>query len=659
LAAAAEGQGRLSDAADFLVHARAIDPEEPELDAWNARVALARGLSDEALRQAEAVLARRPAHADAARIVARALLVRHQPDAALAHLAARGAADPLAAGWPFAAAMLRAMLGDLDAAIAELRLAESLAPQDAPEVQAELGRALAAAGRMSEAEAALRVAVAGRPHDLALRNRLATVLWKSQRPGAAVTLLESAITDFGRDPLLLANLGLMLNVTGAQDEALAAADEAVARAGPAARADTLVGRLCVLPYHPDGDATALHRAALAVRACMGPPASPPFHAARPRVADPDRLPLRVGLLSGSLAKHPVGWLTVAGLEALPEDGFTLIAYSLKQRRDAVAARFRARCAAWREIGAAEDDAIARLIAADGVDILLDLGGYGDGGRPGVLHRRPAPVQVKWVGSQFATTGLGCIDWMLTDRWETPEGFERFYTERLLRLPDGYVCFAPPSYAPPVADLPALRTGHVTFGCLNNLAKLTPPLLAAWARILAALPDARLVLRTQALAEPATRQGFSRRLAAAGLPLRRVDLCPGLPHREFLASYGEIDVALDPFPYTGGLTVCEALWMGVPTVTLAGDSFAARHALSHLSNVGLADWAATDVEGYVARAITSARDIQALVALRAGLRDRVKASPLCDAPRFGRGLAAALRHVWAERCAQAAPDQAGA
>ena len=177
--------------------------------------------------------------------------------------------------------------------------------------------------------------------------------------------------------------------------------------------------------------------------------------------------------------------------------------------------------------------------------------------------------------------------MLTDRWETPPGSEAFYTERLLRLPDGYLCYLPPPYAPPVGPLPALANPGVTFGCFNNLAKLTAPVLAAWAAILAALPEARLVLRTHALGEAATRDRTARRLAAAGLPLDRVALEGGLPHRQLIEAYGGIDIALDPFPYTGGLTVCEALWMGVPVVAMAGDSFCARHALSHLSNLGLA------------------------------------------------------------------------
>ena len=171
------------------------------------------------------------------------------------------------------------------------------------------------------------------------------------------------------------------------------------------------------------------------------------------------------------------------------------------------------------------------------------------------------------------------------------------------------------------------------------------MLAAWAAILGALPDSRLILRTHALAEAETRERTARRLAAAGLPPGRVALEPGLPHRAFLATYGAVDIALDPFPYTGGLTVCEALWMGVPVVALAGESFCGRHAASHLGNAGLGDWVAEDPAGYIRLALERARDIPALAALRGGLRARIAASPLTDAPRFGRDLAALLRAAW--------------
>jgi predicted O-linked N-acetylglucosamine transferase (SPINDLY family) len=641
LAGITEAIGDLDGAAALLDRAHAIAPAEAELQAWRARIATRRGAPALALEAAMAASAANPESIQAAKQAAIALLALHGPEAALQTVEDGATAEPLSLRWPLIAALLRAMRGDLDGALAELRLAEALAPES-PTVQGELGLALAAADQREEAIVALRRALARAPNELSLRNRLATLLSKSYRFAEAEAMLQAALTDLGPDPVPLMNLALMRNSQGRQEEAVAAADEAVSLSG--GTRDTLVTRLFVLAYHPRTDAALLRREAEAAAARH----TQPQPIARPVDRDPAR-PLRLGLLSGNFGAHPVGWLTIAGFEALPETAFEIACYSLRRRDDMIARRFRARAAIWREMGAADEAAIAAMMAADGIDILVDLAGYGDGGRPGVAARRAAPVQVKWVGAQSTTTGLPAMDWMLTDRWETPPGFERFYTERLLRLPDGYVCYAPPPHAPDVAPPPVLANGHVTFGCYNNLAKVTPGVLAAWARILAAVPGSRLSLRTHALGDASVREALVTRLVAAGIDPERVAMHGKVSHTRLLAAYGEIDIALDPFPYAGGLTVCEALYMGVPVVSLYGDGFAMRHGLSHLSNVGLADWSVGDVEAYVALAIARARDEAGLVALRAGLRQRVLASPLCDAPRFGRGLAAALRHAWEVYC----------
>jgi len=361
--------------------------------------------------------------------------------------------------------------------------------------------------------------------------------------------------------------------------------------------------------------------------------------------------LKVAFLSANFGTHPVGWFTLAGIENLPRDRFELALFSLGERPGPLAQRYRDRADHWHPIDPAigEIDLVEKLRAEE-LDILVDLGGHGLGGKLRALRHRCAPVQIKWVGSQSATTGVPNIDWMLTDRWETPEGFEPHYLERLLRLPDGYVCYEPPSYAPPVAAAPALQRGHVTFGCYNNMTKITPRVLGCWARILEAVPGSRLVLRTHALGDEPTREAFIQRAEALGLPPARMDLHGAIPHAELLAAYGDIDISLDPFPYNGGLTVCESLWMGVPVLTLTGGSFAARHAFSHLSNVGLQDWVEFDEAGYIAQAVARAADLQALGTLRAALRERVAASPLCDAPRFGHHLGEALQRAWNERTA---------
>ena len=195
----------------------------------------------------------------------------------------------------------------------------------------------------------------------------------------------------------------------------------------------------------------------------------------------------------------------------------------------------------------------------------------------------------------------------------------------------------------------MANGHVTFGCFNNLAKVTPRVIATWAAILLRMPTARLILKTHQFSDAPTAERVHAEFAAHGVAAARVELRGASRHRAFLGEYNQVDLVLDPFPYSGGLTTCEALWMGVPTVTLPGETFASRHSASHHEQCGLADWVAPDLAGYIDLALARAADLPALAALRAGLRSRVKASPLCDAPRFGRHLGAALRHTWRDWC----------
>jgi predicted O-linked N-acetylglucosamine transferase (SPINDLY family) len=260
-------------------------------------------------------------------------------------------------------------------------------------------------------------------------------------------------------------------------------------------------------------------------------------------------------------------------------------------------------------------------------------------------RRLAPVQIKWVGMQNHSSGLPEMDWFLTDRWETPPALESVYSERLLRLPDGYVCYSPPAHAPDVMPAPVLRNRCVTFGCFNNIAKIVPRAISTWCEILRAVPGSRLVLKTHQLGDAPTAERFRGQFRVCGIDPDRVETRGSSPHRTFLANYNDIDLVLDPFPYSGGLTTCEALWMGVPTVTLPGEIFASRHSASHLSNAGFAEWVARDLSDYRDIALRWAGDPFGLASLRETMRDRVRASPLCDAPRFGRALGLALRHAW--------------
>jgi protein O-GlcNAc transferase len=495
---------------------------------------------------------------------------------------------------------------------------------------------------LHEADAALRRASELDPDNLVLRDALGVVLMRMTRHADARTEMLASIERNGEQVNALCNLANATTCLGLQDEGVELARRAIAlapnMAGPR-RA------LCnTLPYRDGITGTELLAALTDCSDQLPRGSLPPFANTR----DPNR-PLVVGLLSGSFKTHPVGWLTVAGLETLDPTAFAVICLAQNDLQDWMERRFRALAREWHDVDMMNDKALAIKARELGIDILIDLGGYGESARMPACAYRMAPVQVKWVGMQNHSSGVAEMDWIITDRWETPPELEHVYSERPLRMPDGYVVYSPPPYAPDVVTLPALAKGHITFGCFNNLAKVTPRVIATWCAILRRVSDARMVLKTQQFSDEPTAERVRGDFAAHGIGPERIELRGGSGHRDFVRQYNDIDIVLDPFPYSGGLTTCEALWMGVPTVAMPSEIFASRHSMSHLSNAGLADWVAPDVASYVELAVTKASDIVALAALRAGLRARVKASPLCDAPRFGRNLGAALRHVWRDWC----------
>ncbi len=611
-------------------------------DAWDLLGLALQAAGDHALAEtafAEAA-ARAPRNLTLALRRAEAAVAAGTAEAALAQYDLAVAADPLDPIPHAARGLLLERTSRRALAIEALEAAAALAP-DHPEIARLHAGLLARSAHVAAAEAALARAVALNPADRALRNDHAATLMRMHRHAEARAILRALLAESGPDVNILCNLANATTNLGDQAEALALARQAIALAPdlPLPRR-TLAN---VLPYTPGVTGAALRDALAAVAARLPRPAHPLRFTNPP---DPDRR-LRLGLLSGTLRTHPVGWLTVAGFETLDPAGFETICLAPPPvLTDPMARRFHTLAAQWEEIDQLSDPLLAERARALGIDILIDLGGYGDAGRMAACAHRLAPVQIKWVGMQTHTSGLAEIDAILSDRWETPPRLEATYTERPLRLADGYVCYSPPPYAPAVGILPASRNGHMTFGCYNNLAKITPDVIAVWNAILARLPDARLVLKTHQLADATT----AARLRAGFVDPARIETRPGSGHRAFLDQYNDIDLALDPFPYSGGLTTCEALWMGVPTVALAGEIFASRHSASHLSNAGLADWVMADTDAYIARAVAAARDLPALAALRAGLRARTRASPLCDAPRFGRSLGAALRAAWRDWCA---------
>lgn len=361
--------------------------------------------------------------------------------------------------------------------------------------------------------------------------------------------------------------------------------------------------------------------------------------------------LRVGLVSTDFRQHPVAYFLENVLRSLKNrhgDSLELLAYHCDGREDAMTQRLKPFFGQWRQCAALPDSALADLVYDDRVDILIDLIGYTARPRLGAFAARPAPVQVSWLG-YFATTGLDRMDYVLADPLCLPPEGDQLYTEQVWRLPRTRLCLTPPGEEIAVGPLPARANGHVTFGCFNNLSKVNDLVLAAWSRILASLPDSRLLIKTQELAVEASAQAFQQRLEQAGISVHRVRFERGSDRWAYLDSYNGIDIALDPFPYPGGTTTAESLWMGVPVLTLAGQTMLSRQGLGLLVNAGLPDWVAHSTDEYVNKAVAFASDLDALARLRQGLRAQVLASPVFDADRFADDMNGALRGMWQRWC----------
>jgi predicted O-linked N-acetylglucosamine transferase (SPINDLY family) len=286
-----------------------------------------------------------------------------------------------------------------------------------------------------------------------------------------------------------------------------------------------------------------------------------------------------------------------------------------------------------------------LIYNDGIHILIDLSGHTANNRLPVFAWKPAPVQVSWLGYS-ASTGLAEMDYLLADPYVVPPGEETQFTETIWRLPESYLCFSLPKVMMAVGPLPAHKEGRITFGCFNNFTKMNDSVIDLWSKVMFAVPESRLLLKSKSFLDPAICDTIRQRFAVAGITAERLILKGFTPNREeHLAVYNQVDIALDPFPYNGTTTSVEGLWMGVPFLTLRGDRFVSHVGESIAYNTGLADWVADDAEDYVAKAVAKTRDLEALARLRVALRQRLLASPLCNAPRFATNFETAMWGMW--------------
>lgn len=364
---------------------------------------------------------------------------------------------------------------------------------------------------------------------------------------------------------------------------------------------------------------------------------------------PER-PLKIGYLSPDLRQHVVGHNFLPVLEHRDRDRFSVVCYHIGKMEDDMSRRIAALSDDWRHIHGASDDEVAAVIREDSVDILVDLSGHTSKTQPLVFARKPAPVQVSWLG-YFDTTGLATMDWFITDPYSSPPGQKQYFAERLYRLPHTRLYYHPYPDMPEVGELPAKRNGYVTFGCLNNLAKINTQVLDLWAQILAASPTSRLLIQTLALCDKLNLKRFRTLCVERGIDSAQIELRPATPLEKFAQTYHEIDVALDPFPFCGGFTSFDALWMGVPVITLEQQRLVGRQTLGMLMNLGLPYLIARTKGDYVSLALGLGSDCRKLEQLRSELRTRFLQSPLIDHLQFTGELERAYRFFWKTWCAE--------
>ena len=364
------------------------------------------------------------------------------------------------------------------------------------------------------------------------------------------------------------------------------------------------------------------------------------------VPEPERK-LRIGFVSPDLGRHPVGYFTVLLLENLSGHKIETICYS-DRIGDDLTKRIKSAANVWRDTHNVFDEDLSQIITSDEIDILIDLSGHSANNRLLVFARKPAPVQVTWAG-YVGTTGLSAMDYLVSDMYSTREEEEPYYREKIIRMPDGWLCYEPPDFAPNVGPLPSNRNGSITFCSFNNPAKINEEVVSVWARILDGVVNSRLLIKYKGIDSKACIERLTAMFEAKGINQTRLVLEGPSPHAELLGRYNDVDIALDPFPYSGGLTTYEALWMGVPVITVPGETFASRHSQSHLSTIGLPELVARNRDDYVKLAVELANDGDRLTSLRANLRETMASSPICDGENFAAGFATIMREIWRNWC----------
>ena len=511
-----------------------------------------------------------------------------------------------------------------------------------------LGSAYKRLGRLDEAAASYRTVLQLNPHSPAAHNNIAMVYVEQRKIFEAEAAYRQvlALTSSGYGDAHV-GLGNILNDQGQQAAALSSYRNALLADSDYLDAHSnLLFQLCFGDLCTPAEYQAeVERYAKKLREKIQPYTDWQL---RPQ-GQPGRK-LRVGLVSGDLGAHPVGYFLESVLKHIDSGKIEFVAFSNKTRNDEVNTRLRSYFTAWKSIENIENAAAADLIRGQGVDLLIDLAGHTANNRLSVFAYKPAPVQVSWLG-YFATTGVPGMDYLLADHVSVPDDQQEYFSEKIWYLPETRLCFTPPAIKAQdlvlMHALPALSKGYITFGCFQSSSKINEQTLGLWARVLHGLPTARLRLQCRQLDSDAARKQMELRFQNLGIGAERLQLLGPSSRDAYLTAHQEVDMILDTFPYAGGTTTCEALWMGVPTLSLQGSTMASMQGLSLLSYAGLKDWVAKDEQAYVEMAINHASQPEKLAQLRAGLREQMMGTPVFDAPRFANYFELALLGMWAE------------
>ncbi|GAB3286029.1 tetratricopeptide repeat protein [Parahaliea aestuarii] len=535
------------------------------------------------------------------------------------------------------------LLGRPEAALELLHQAIAIAP-DYAKAQHYIGYIYYTQARYDQALPFAERACELIPGDVDMLNTLGNILLYRHDYERAREVLEKAAALAPEKYLSWNNLGNIHNALGDLDAGL----ESYRRAHEAS--PTAPGPFSNLitsyHYHPQRSAEEISALCKSWHDRFPPTLPPPVFDRQ----QPENKRLRIGLISDGFRGHPVGRMITSVLEQVSANEMALYFYSTNNASDGITQRLKRVATQWMSMQAMRDEQVVEQVRGDGIDILIDLAGHNAGNRAMAVSSRLAPLQLKWVGGLINTTGIRAMDYLLSDSVETPAGVDDAYVEKLIRMPDDYICYVPPNgYEPDVGPLPALENGYITLGCFNNAIKINDMVLEQWAAIMHDLPDSRLYLKSMQYKSAQRVRIVVDRMAALGIEEQRLIIEGPSPHEELLDAYNRVDIALDPWPYSGGLTTCEAFLMGVPVVSLPGPTFAGRHSASHLVNAGMPELVVNSWEEYRQRVLELAGDPDSLARIRRYLRSVLLESPVTDASRFATHFTRALRAIWVRHC----------